>query len=95
MLTPAQENVLAALADLSDSERRNLKVVVLATRAGICQRSVSSAIKRLGELDLIRAWRECEHGPDAVYSFSITWRGQCIVNGIKLAQEFRNVSVPG
>jgi len=95
MLTPAQENVLAVLADLPDPARNNLKVVVLAAKAGICQRSVSSAIKRLRQLALIEARRECEHGPDAVYSFKITWRGQCIVNGIKLSQEFRRVSVPG
>ena len=95
MLTPAQENVLVVLADMPESERATLKLVVISAKAGVCQRTCKSAIKRLGQLALITANRESEHGPDAVYTFAVTWRGQCIVNGLKLAQEFRSVSVLG
>jgi hypothetical protein len=93
MLTLAQENILIALVEMTDTERTDLKIAGLALRAGVCQRTVKQAIKILQAKALIVCRRPCTHGLHSIYSFEVRQKAIFMANSIKHAQDYRNVPI--
>ncbi len=84
MLTNAQESVLLAIETLTRSGPSHHKLIAIQKRAGVSNKTVKRAIKRLNELGLIKLYHERDTGPSSIYCFTLTFNGLAKVSSIRM-----------